>query len=136
MQAYFIKIGDKEIGPFTTKGGAVAEAKNLRKKGFEVNVSQRTISDTSLFEAFGNPESQIDLDADFGDDDDGDDDIDIDEIFGDDDDDDADDDDDDKDDDADDDKDDDKPGADDADEAPDDKPDGAHPWYRSFGKGA
>lgn len=135
MQAYFIKIGDNEVGPFTTKAGAVAEAKNLRKQGFDVNVSQRTISDSSLFEAFGNPESQIDLDTDLDDGAGDDDDIDIDDIFKDDDD--GDDDDNDDDDNDDDDGDDDDNDDDDNDDdEPDDKPDGAHPWFKSFGKGS
>lgn len=136
MKGYIIKIGDNEIGPFTSKAAAVAEAKALKEKGFTVVVKERTLPESALFEALGTPEADIDLDADLdlgddndddGDDDDGDGD-DVDDIFPDDDDDDkpkpkrkakkADSDDDD----------------DDDDKTPDDKPDGDHPWFKSFGK--
>ncbi len=125
MEGFFIRIGDKTIGPFLTEAAANAERKELKDKGYQVKVVRKGISDVEMFEHLGHPESEveeeeeIDFDALFADDDDdkgddeGDDDADDDDE----------DDDDEGDNDADDDDDDDDSGA------KDKEPVGAHGWF-------
>ncbi len=126
MEGFFIKIGDKTIGPFLTEAAANAERRELKGKGYEVKVVRKGISDADMFEHLGHPESEVeeeeeidfdalfrDSDDDEGDDDEGDDDA-------------ADD--DEGDDDADDDEGDDD-ADDDDDGAEDREPVGAHGWF-------
>ena len=125
MQGYYIKIGEKELGPFLTKSAAAAEAKELKGKGYDCKVVARTVSETQMFEHLGNPEAEVELDDD--------DELDVDELFKDDDDSDDDDSDDDDSDDDDSDDDDDDSGEPKP-KKKDDKPTGEHGWFKSFGK--
>lgn len=130
MRGYYIKVGEKEIGPFRSEQAAKREAKELREAGFEAKPVSRTVSEQTWIDALGAGEQEIDLDDTDTDDDD--EDIDWDAIFNEDDDDDSDDDDDDDDDDSDDDLDDDDDDDDD-DEDKDKAPSGVHPFFAPFG---
>jgi hypothetical protein len=100
MRGYFIRVGDKEIGPFTSEAAAKAEAKELRKQDYDVKVVSKSVAESTWLDHLGHAEKDVDIE--------GDDDDDLNWLNDDDsDDDDSDDDDDDKDDDDDDDKDDD-----------------------------
>ena len=129
MDGYFIRIGEKTIGPFLTEGAANAERKALKDKGYEVKVIRRGISDADMFEHLGHPEAEVEEEAE----------IDFDALFADDDDDEGDDDDGDDegddDDDDDDDKDDDDDDDDEGDDDDDDEPKGVHGWFEWGSKG-
>ena len=125
MESYYVKVGDKELGPFLTKGAARAEAKALKEKGYDVTIKGHRVAETTLYEHFGNPEADVDLD------DEDEKDIDLDDV---------------DDDDGDVDDDDDEKGKskkktkdttpaddEDDDEGPDTKPKGAPLWGRTWG---
>lgn len=135
MQGYFIKVGDSKQGPFLSKAAAAAEAKVLKEKGYDVKVVQQAVSESAMMEALGNPEAEVELEAEdeldfdaiFGDDDEGDDDE---SSKGGDEGDDEGDEDGDGDGDGD---DDDEPGDDDEDDDEDEAPTGVHGWFKSWG---
>ena len=109
MDGYFVKIGDKTIGPFLTEAAANAERRELKGKGYEVKVIRRGISDADMHEHLGHPESEVEEEEE----------IDFDALFKD-----SDDDDEGDDDDG------DEGDDDDGDEGDDDKePVGAHGWF-------
>ena len=105
MQGYFVKIGENNLGPFLTKAAAASEANALKEQGYTTKVVAKQVSETSMYEALGNPEAEVDLE---------DEDIDFEALFGEDE------------------NDEDGEDGDDGDDE-DSTPKGEHGWFKTFG---